>query len=134
LKIARRAFSGAEGMTNRRMIRQCRAGLFGTLLLGVAPAFAGSVASSNFMIPNKDVVLHCAPLRYKIHCSIARTANPQYSSFCFYVDGTGNSYPMKRDYRFGFYNDIVNIKVDDGLRIAAQLTELRSGKRARCSE
>lgn len=99
-----------------------------------APSIAGSVASSNWMIPNRDVALHCSPLRYEIHCSISRMANPQYSSFCFYVDGEGRSYPMKRDYRFGFFNDIVAIKVTDGLRITGQLTEQRSGAQARCAE
>ncbi|WP_424360834.1 hypothetical protein [Methylocystis parvus] len=106
------------------------------LLSATAPAsaLAGSVASPNWMVPNKDVAMHCAPLPYEIHCSISRMANPQYSSFCFYVDGNGSSYPMKRDYRFGFYNDIVSIKVHDGLRITGQLTEARTGKKASCSE
>lgn len=99
-----------------------------------ASAFAGSVASPNWMVPNKDVALRCAPLAYEIHCSISRLATPQYSSFCFYVDGEGYSYPMKRDYRMGFYNDIVSIKVADGLRITGQLTEARTGKKALCSE
>jgi hypothetical protein len=97
-------------------------------------ALAGSVASPNFMVPNKDVALHCAPLHYEIHCSISRLATPEYSSFCFYVDAQGYSYPMKRDYRFGFYNEIVSIKVHDGLKITGQLTEERSGKKAICSE
>lgn len=99
-----------------------------------APAVAGSVASSNWNIPNKDVILHCAPLRYEIHCAISRMANPEYSSFCFYVAGDGRSYPMKRDYRFGFDNPIVSIKVTNGLRISADLTERRSGAHARCLE
>ncbi len=104
------------------------------LLLLVSPAMAGSVASPNWNVPNKDVVLHCAPLAYEIHCSISRLANPQYSSFCFYVAGDGRSYPMKRDYRFGFSNPIVAIKVHDGLRITGELTEERTGARAHCSE
>jgi hypothetical protein len=99
-----------------------------------ASAFAGSAASSNWMVPNKDVALHCSPLPYKIHCSISRMANPQYSSFCFYVDGNGYSYPMKRDYRFGFHNEIVSVKVHDGLRITGLLTEARTGRKASCSE
>jgi hypothetical protein len=110
---------------------------FALLLLSLsapASAFAGSVASPNWMVPNKDVALHCTPLSYKIHCSISRLATPEYSSFCFYVDGEGYSYPMKRDYRMGFYNDIVSIKVNDGLRITGQLTEARTGKKALCSE
>jgi hypothetical protein len=111
--------------------------LFALLCLSLtapASALAGSVASPNWMVPNKDVAMHCAPLSYEIHCSISRMANPQYSSFCFYVDGNGYSYPMKRDYRFGFYNDIVSIKVNDGMRITGQLTEARTGKKAVCSE
>lgn len=106
------------------------------MLLPLAPleAFAGSVASPNFMVPNKDVALHCAPLHYEIHCSISRLATPEYSSFCFYVDGEGYSYPMKRDFRFGFFNDIVSIKVTDGMKITGVLTEARTGKRATCSE
>jgi hypothetical protein len=122
-------------MTKRRMfLSQCRGGLVLAPILCAAPAVAGSVASTNFMIPNKDVVLHCAPLPYQIHCSIARTANPQYSSFCFYVASDGRSYPMKRDYRFGFFTDSLGLKVRDGLRITARLTELSSGKQANCSE
>jgi hypothetical protein len=46
----------------------------------------------------------------------------------------GGFYPVKRDYRFGFYNDIVSIKVHDGLRITALLAEARTGRRASCSE
>ncbi len=103
-------------------------------LVAPAAAVAGSVASPNWMVPNKDVALHCAPLPYEIHCSISRLATPEYSSFCFYVDGEGNSYPMKRDYRFGFFNEIVSIKVHDGLKITGLLTEARSGKTSRCSE
>jgi hypothetical protein len=103
-------------------------------LLAPASAFAGSVASSNWMVPNKDVALHCAPLPYEIHCSISRLATPEYSSFCFYVDREGNSYPMKRDYRFGFHNQIVSFKAHDGLRITGLLTEQRTGKTAACSE
>lgn len=107
--------------------------LFCAVSMSSGAASAGSVASPNMMVPNKDVALHCSPLRYEIHCSISRMATPEYSSFCFYVAG-GQSYPMKRDYRFGFYNDIVSIKVNDGMRITARLTEQRTGKQARCSE
>ncbi|RTL89893.1 MAG: hypothetical protein EKK29_02325 [Hyphomicrobiales bacterium] len=102
--------------------------------LAASPALAGSVASPNWNVPNKDVALHCAPLAYEIHCSISRLANPEYSSFCFYVANDGRSYPMKRDYRFGFANPIVALKVNNGMRITAELTELRTGARARCSE
>ncbi len=105
-----------------------------SLLLPVSPAIAGSVASPNWNIPNKDVVLHCAPPSYKIHCSISRMANPEYSSSCFYVDGEGRSHRMKPDYRFGFTNPIVALKVTNGLRITADLTDLRSGAHARCAE
>jgi hypothetical protein len=103
-------------------------------LISAAPALAGSVASPNWMVPNKDVALHCAPLPYEIHCSISRLATPEYSSYCFYVGADGSSYPMKRDYRFGFYNDIVSVKIHDGLRITGQLIEERTGRRASCSE
>lgn len=114
--------------------RQRFAGFALLLPLLSSPALAGSVASSNWMVPNKDVALHCAPLPYEIHCSISRLANPEYSSHCFYVGPDGSSYPMKRDYRSGFYNGIVSIKVHDGLRISGQLTEERTGRRAVCSE
>ncbi len=111
-----------------------RVALLGFALLAPAPAFAGSVASTNIFVPNKDVVLRCAPLPYEIHCSISRMANPDYSSFCFYVANDGRSYPMKRDYRFGFHNGIVSIKVTDGLKISGDLTEESSGAHARCTE
>lgn len=104
------------------------------LFLLASPAFAGSVASPNWNVPNKDVVLRCAPLPYEIHCSISRMANPEYSSFCFYVASDRRSYPMKRDYRFGFSNPIVTLKVTNGLQISADLTELKSGAHARCVE
>lgn len=103
-------------------------------LLVPGPALAGSVASPNFNIPNRDVVLRCTPLAYEIHCSISRMANPEYSSFCFYVANDGRSYPMKRDYRFGFSNGAFTIKVTDGLRISADLVEDRTGAHARCTE
>ncbi|WP_442755824.1 hypothetical protein ACNHKD_03980 [Methylocystis sp. JAN1] len=119
---------------SRRKNGRFRFALLVAPLSAPAGALAGSVASPNWMVPNKDVALHCAPLPYEIHCSISRMANPQYSSFCFYVDGSGYSHPMKRDYRFGFYNDVVAIKVNDGLRITGQLTEARTGRKAICSE
>jgi hypothetical protein len=103
-------------------------------LLVPGAALAGSVASPNFNVPNKDVVLRCAPLPYEIHCSISRLANPEYSSFCFYVGDDRSSYPMKRDYRFGFYNGIVTIKVTNGMQISADLVEDRTGAHARCRE
>ncbi len=103
-------------------------------LLSVCPATAGSVASPNWNVPNKDVVLHCAPIAYEIHCSISRLANPEYSSFCFYVANDGRSYPMKRDYRFGFANPIVALQVTNGMRITAELREQKTGARAHCSE
>jgi hypothetical protein len=114
--------------------KKLRLTLLPLLLSAPASALAGSVASPNWMVPNKDVALRCTPLSYKIHCSISRLATPEYSSFCFYVDREGYSYPMKRDYRMGFYNDIVSIKVNDGLRITGELTEARTGKKAFCSE
>lgn len=102
--------------------------------LAPAPAFAGSVASPNFNIPNRDVVLRCAPLPYEIHCSISRMANPEYSSFCFYIASDGHSYPMKRDYRFGFHNGVISFKVTDGLKISGDLTEDKSGAHSHCTE
>ena len=116
-----------------RSIGRLGFGLF-SLAIVAAPAPAMAFTSSNLMIPDKIVVLHCAPLRYEIHCTISRMANPEYSSFCFYVGPGGQSYPMKRDYRFGFFNEIVSIKVDNGMRTTGQLTEARTGRRARCSE
>ncbi|HEY8163271.1 MAG TPA: hypothetical protein VIF34_13545 [Methylocystis sp.] len=119
-------------MTNHR--RRAFGGFALFLSLSITRAVAGSVASPNWMIPNKDVALHCAPLPYEIHCSISRLATPEYSSSCFYVGPGGQSYPMKRDYRFGFYNGVVSIKIHNGLRINGQLTEERTGRRAVCSE
>lgn len=101
--------------------------------LSAGDALAGAMSANNFMIPSKDVVLVCAPLRYRTHCSISLRANPQYSSYCFYVS-SDQSYPMKTDYRFGFYNEIVSIQVHDGLRIFGELRELRTGARARCHQ
>lgn len=105
------------------------------LLLLFAPYGASAQwAGSNWNIPDRNVALKCAPTPYRIHCSISRMSNPEYSSNCFYVDGEGYSHLMKRDYRFGFANDIVNVQVNDGMRITAQLTEIASGRKATCSE
>jgi hypothetical protein len=41
---------------------------------------------------------------------------------------------MRSDHRMGFYNDIVRIKVDAGLQITANVTELSSGSQASCAE
>lgn len=101
--------------------------------LNAAPATAGPMSANNFQIPSKDVSLVCAPLRYRVNCSISMRANPQYSSFCFYIAG-GRSYPMKTDYRFGFYNDVIDLRVNDGMRISGDLTERSSGRRARCTQ
>lgn len=117
------------------MIKNTRLGALASIGLTFgSPAFAGALTSNNFMVPDKDVILHCAPLRYEFHCSISRMANPRFSSFCFYVGPGGQSYLMKRDYRFGFHNEIVSIQVNDGMRITAQLREARTGRQARCSE
>ncbi|MBM3552301.1 MAG: hypothetical protein FJX45_11130 [Alphaproteobacteria bacterium] len=97
------------------------------------PAAAGAMSANNFMLPSKDVALSCAPLRYAIHCSISLRANPQYSTYCFYVAG-GRSYPMKTDSRWGFYNNIVSLQLDNGERVTAQLKDLRTGAHARCVE
>ena len=59
--------------------------------------------------------------------------NPQFSSRCFYV-ADGDSTLMRSDHRMGFYNDIVRIKVDAGLQITANVTELSSGSQASCAE
>ncbi len=97
------------------------------------PAVAGAMSANNFMLPSKDVALTCAPLRYAIHCSISLRANPQYSTYCFYVAG-GRSYPMKTDSRWGFFNTIVSLRLDNGERVTAHLTDLRTGAHARCVE
>ncbi len=96
-------------------------------------AVAGAMSANNFGLPSKDVALKCAPLNYSVHCSISMRANPQYSSYCFYV-AAGQSYPMKTDYRFGFYNNIISIHVNDSSPVTAQLRDLRTGARARCFE
>ncbi len=103
------------------------------LSLTAETAAAGAMSANNFMIPTKDVALKCAPLNYSIHCSISLRANPQYSSYCFYV-AAGQSYPMKTDYRFGFYNNIIRIHLNDSSPVTAQLRDLRTGARARCFE
>ena len=97
------------------------------------PAAAGAMSANNFMLPSKDVALTCSPLRYSIHCSISLRANPQYSTYCFYV-AAGRSYPMKTDYRWGFFNDIVSLRLDNGATVTAQLKDLRTGAHARCFE
>lgn len=102
--------------------------------LAPGAATAGAMSSNNYMLPSKDVALICSPLRYRINCSISLRANPQYSSFCFYVAGNNQSYPMKTDYRFGFYNHIVSFQLRDGVRITGQLTDLRTGRQAFCAE
>ncbi len=96
------------------------------------PALAGGL-SPNFMGPSKDVALRCAPLPYVIHCTISRMANPEYKSYCFNVAG-GRSTPMRTDYRFGFFDNALHVKVHNGMRITAALTELRTGRRAICRE
>lgn len=110
--------------------------LVACLLLSAAPAGVALAqwAGTNWNIPDRNVALKCAPTSYRIHCSISRMANPEYSSNCFYVDGEGYSHLMKRDYRFGFSNNIVNVHVNDGMRITAQLTEVSTGRKATCSE
>ena len=103
------------------------------LSMASGPAAAGAMSANNFMLPSKDVALTCTPLRYSIHCSISLRANPQYSTYCFYVAG-GRSYPMKTDSRWGFFNNIVSLHLDNGERVTAQLTDLRTGAHARCVE
>jgi hypothetical protein len=94
---------------------------------------AGGMNPNNLQLPTKDVILSCSPLRYTIHCSLSLRANPEYSSYCFYV-AAHQSYPMKTDYRFGFYNELVSVRVHNGVRVNAQLTDLRTGRHAFCSE
>lgn len=103
--------------------------------LGLAcdTAFAGAMSANNFGIPSKDVALQCSPAKYSIHCSISLRPNPEYSSYCFYV-ANGRSYPMKTDYRFGFYNKIVSLHLANGSRVTADLKDLRTGAHARCFE
>lgn len=119
-------------MSVSRLGQACAAAALAALFVA-ALAAAAPMSANNFQIPSRDVSLLCAPLRYRVNCSISMRANPQYSSFCFYVAG-GRSYPMKTDYRFGFYNDIVDLRVTDGLRISAELTERSTGRRARCAQ
>ncbi len=107
--------------------------LCGALVLQPSSGRSGGMSANNLQIPSKDVVLYCSPLHYSIHCSLSLRANPEYSSYCFYVAG-GHSYPMKTDYRLGFYNAIVSLKVHYGTRVTAQLTDLRTGSHALCSE
>ncbi|TLG75062.1 hypothetical protein [Methylocystis sp. B8] len=107
--------------------------IFVALSLACDTAFAGAMSANNFGIPSKDVALHCSPANYSIHCSISLRANPEYSSYCFYV-ADGRSYPMKTDYRFGFYNNIVNLHLSNGSRVTADLKDLRTGAHARCFE
>ena len=109
------------------------AALCATLSMTPEYAAAGAMSANNLMLPSKDVALSCAPLRYSIHCSISLRANPQYSTYCFYV-AAGRSYPMKTDSRWGFYNNIVSLHLDNGERVAAQLQDLRTGAHARCVE
>lgn len=109
------------------------AALCAALSLTSGNAMAGGMSANNLMLPTKDVALACTPLKYKIHCSISLRANPEYSSYCFYI-AAGQSYPMKTDHRFGFYNDIVSIHVHNGLQISAELRDQRTGAHARCFE
>jgi invasion protein IalB len=109
------------------------AALCAALSLTCKAALAGAMSANNFMLPSKDVALKCTPLNYSIHCSISLRANPEYSSYCFYI-AAGRSYPMKTDYRFGFYNNIVSLHLANGSRVTADLKDLRTGAHARCFE
>lgn len=119
-------------MSTKHIFRSGAAALLLAIVLH-ASARAGAMSANNFQIPSKDVTLACTPLRYQINCSISMRANPEYSSYCFYV-ARGRSYPMKTDYRFGFYNDLVGLHVRDGLRVSAELTERVTGRRAMCAQ
>jgi hypothetical protein len=41
---------------------------------------------------------------------------------------------MKTDSRWGFFNNIVSLRLDNGQRVSARLTDLRTGAHARCVE
>ena len=97
------------------------------LALAAAPAYA------QWPVPPKEVRLACAPLPYVFDCSISRMPNPLFTSRCFYV-ADEQSTLMKSDHRMGFYNDIVKIQVDAGMRITAEVTERNTGVQATCSE
>ena len=99
----------------------------------VANAFSFQPSFAQWPVPPKDVRLSCSPLPYVFDCSISRMPNPQFTSRCFYV-ADGDSTLMRSDHRMGFYNDIVRIKVDAGLQISANVTELNSGVQASCTE
>lgn len=83
--------------------------------------------------PPRHVSLACSPLPYSFNCSIPRTANPQYSAHCWYR-ANGESYLMRRDQNFGFYNDIVELKIRDSLSVSGQVREVRTGRVATCSQ
>jgi hypothetical protein len=59
--------------------------------------------------------------------------NPQFTSRCFYV-ADEQSTLMRADHSMGFYNDIVRLKVDAGLQVTGQVTEVSSGAQANCAE
>lgn len=99
----------------------------------IANAFSFKPSFAQWPVPPKEVRLSCLPLPYVFDCSISRMPNPQFTSRCFYV-AEGDSTLMRSDHRMGFYNDIVRIKVDPGLQISANLTELNSGAQASCTE
>jgi hypothetical protein len=90
-------------------------------------------SAQNYMMPPRAVALSCPPSPYRFHCSISRMANPSYSSHCFYVVGD-QSWLMKTDYHFGFFNEFVKLRLNNGADITAVVTDLRSGKRAGCAE
>jgi len=96
-------------------------------------AFSFQPSFAQWPVPPKEVRLSCLPLPYVFDCSISRMPNPQFTSRCFYV-ADGDSTLMRSDHRMGFYNDIVRIKVDAGLQITANVTELSSGSQASCAE
>lgn len=91
------------------------------------------LAQAQWPVPPKDVRLECAPLPYIFDCSISRMPNPQFTSRCFYV-ADGQSSLMRSDHRMGFYNDIVKIQVNAGMRITATVTETNSGAQGNCVE
>lgn len=83
-------------------------------------------------IPPRNVSLTCSD-GHVLHCSISRMANPEYNSNCWYIAGN-QSWLMKKDYRFTFYNNLVRVHLNNGMKITANLINLSSGAHAFCRE
>ena len=83
--------------------------------------------------PPRVVSLVCSPLPYTFSCSIPRMANPEFDTRCWYRTN-GQGYLMRSDRRLGFYNDIVELKIRDSLRVTGQVRDLRTGRVASCTQ